>query len=299
MKKDLLTLADIDLNDLENLFELTRKMKADRGKSNYRPLAGKSIGMIFAKSSTRTRVSFEVGISELGGNSLYLDEGRMQVGRGETVADTANVLSRYLHGIVIRTFSHQGVEELARVATIPVINALTDEYHPCQILADMYTILEYSGKVKGTKLVFTGDCQSNIANSLILGAKLTGMELVFAAPEEFKPRADIIGGASNISWESDPVKAAKDADYLYTDVFVSMGFEEERKMRLEKLMPYQLSMAMVKAAKPSVKVLHCLPAHRDEEIAAEVMDSEYSIVFDEAENRLHVQKALLSMLLDK
>jgi ornithine carbamoyltransferase len=296
MKKDLLTLRDITYDDLLEIFKRTKELKENRGKSNYRPLEGKSIGMIFAKSSTRTRVSFEVGVYELGGNPMYLDESRMQVGRGETIADTANVLSRYLHGIVIRTYSHDGVEELARVATIPVINALTDEYHPCQILADLYTILEYSGKIEGTKMVFYGDAQSNIANSLILAAKLTGMNLVFAAPEEFKPRADIIGDAKNITWEKDPIKASEGADYMYSDVFVSMGFEDGRGFRLEKLMPYQMTMDMIKVANPNVKVLHCLPAHRGEEIAADVMDSEYSIVFDQAENRLHVQKAVLSML---
>ena len=296
MKKDLLTLRDITYDDLLEIFKRTKELKENRGKSNYRPLEGKSIGMIFAKSSTRTRVSFEVGVYELGGNPMYLDESRMQVGRGETIADTANVLSRYLHGIVIRTYSHEGVEELARVATIPVINALTDEYHPCQILADLYTILEYSGKIEGTKMVFYGDAQSNIANSLILAAKLTGMNLFFAAPEEFKPRADIIGDAKNITWEKDPIKASEGADYMYSDVFVSMGFEDGREFRLEKLMPYQMTMDMIKVANPNVKVLHCLPAHRGEEIAADVMDSEYSIVFDQAENRLHVQKAVLSML---
>ncbi len=296
MKKDLLTLRDITYDDLLEIFKRTKELKESRGKSNYKPLEGKSIGMIFAKSSTRTRVSFEVGVYELGGNPMYLDESRMQVGRGETIADTANVLSRYLHGIVIRTYSHEGVEELARVATIPVINALTDEYHPCQILADLYTILEYSGKIEGTKMVFYGDAQSNIANSLILAAKLTGMNLVFAAPEEFKPREDIIGDAKNITWEKDPIKASEGADYMYSDVFVSMGFEDGREFRLEKLMPYQMTMDMIKVANPNVKVLHCLPAHRGEEIAADVMDSEYSIVFDQAENRLHVQKAVLSML---
>lgn len=296
MKKDLLTLKDITYDDLLEIFRRTKELKENRNNSDYKPLAGKSIGMIFAKSSTRTRVSFEVGVYELGGNPMYLDESRMQVGRGETIADTANVLSRYLHGIVIRTYSHEGVEELASVATIPVINALTDDYHPCQILADLYTILEYSGKIEGTKMVFYGDCQSNIANSLILAAKLTGMELVLAAPEEFKPHAELIGDAKNITWEKDPLKASQNADYMYSDVFVSMGFEEGREFRLEKLMPYQMTMDMIRVAKPSVKVLHCLPAHRGEEIAADVMDSEYSIVFDQAENRLHVQKAVLSML---
>lgn len=297
MKKDLLTLRDISYEDLLEIFRLTSLLKANRNKSDFKPLAGKSIGMIFAKSSTRTRVSFEVGIYELGGNALYLDESRMQVGRGETIADTANVLSRYLHGIVIRTYSHEGVEELAEVASIPVINALTDDYHPCQILADLYTILEHSGKIKGTKMVFFGDAQSNIANSLILAAKLTGMDLVFAAPKEFKPNAELIGDAKNICWTEDPIEASKNADYLYSDVFVSMGFEEEKKVRLEQLLPYQMTMEMIKVANKNVKVLHCLPAHRGEEIAADVMDSDYSIVFDQAENRLHVQKAVMALLI--
>ena len=298
MKKDLLTLRDITADDLNAIFELSAKLKRERGKSDFKPLAGKSIGMIFAKSSTRTRVSFEVGISELGGNPLYLDQSKMQVGRGETVADTANVLSRYLHGIVIRTYSHADVEELAEVATIPVVNALTDDYHPCQILTDLFTILEYSGRIQGVKVVFFGDGRSNIANSLILAAKLSGMELVIAAPEEFSPNAALIDGAPNIRWEKDPIKASADADYLYTDVFVSMGFEEEKAARLKTLSPYEVNMAAIRAAKPSVKVLHCLPAHRGEEIAAEVMDSDYSIVFDQAENRLHVQKAILMLLFE-
>ena len=198
MKKDLLTLADITRDDLENIFELAAKLKKERGKVSYTPLAGKSVGLIFAKSSTRTRVSFEVGVGELGGTSLYLDQSKMQVGRGETVADTANVLSRYLHGIVIRTFSHAEVSELAAVASIPVINALTDEFHPCQLLADMMTIKEYSGRVDNSiRVAFYGDGRSNMANSLILAAKLTGMELVIAAPEEERPDEKLIGGAKN------------------------------------------------------------------------------------------------------
>lgn len=183
MKKDLLTLRDITRNDLEHIFELASKLKAERGKTAFTPLAGKSVGLIFAKSSTRTRVSFEVGVGELGGRPLYLDQSKMQIGRGETVADTAKVLSRYLHGIVIRTFSHAEVEELAREADIPVINALTDEYHPCQILADLLTIREYSGRTDGSiRMAFYGDARSNIANSLILAARLTGMELVLWLP---------------------------------------------------------------------------------------------------------------------
>lgn len=299
MKKDLLTLRDITRDDLENIFELATRLKRERGKSNYTPLAGKSIGLIFAKSSTRTRVSFEVGVGELGGRPLYLDQSKMQVGRGETVADTAHVLSRYLHGIVIRTFAHSDVEELAAKSTIPVINALTDEYHPCQILADMLTIREYSGKCDSSvRMAFYGDGRSNIANSLILAAKLTGMELVISAPEEEAPRADVIGDAGNVIWEKDPVKAAEGVDYFYTDVWVSMGFEEERARRMAIFTPYQVNGKLFEKANKNAKFLHCLPAHRGEEVSAEVMDDPVrSIVFDEAENRLHVQKAVMSMLM--
>ena len=298
MKKDLLTLRDISRDDLEKIFDLAGKLKRERGRSQYVPLAGKSIGLIFAKSSTRTRVSFEVGVGELGGRPLYLDQSKMQVGRGETVADTAHVLSRYLHGIVIRTFAHADVCELAKEASIPVINALTDEFHPCQLLADMLTIKEYSGKVDSSiRLAFYGDGRSNMANSLILAARLTGMELVIAAPEEERPDADLIGDAKNIFWEKDPAQAADGVDYFYTDVWVSMGFEEERARRMEIFRPYQVTAKLFEKAKPQAKFLHCLPAHRGEEVSAEVMDSPRSIVFDEAENRLHVQKAVMAMLM--
>ena len=298
MKKDFLTLQDITRDDLENIFELSTKLKNERGDQSFKPLTGKSVGLIFAKSSTRTRISFEVGVSELGGYPLYLDQGKMQVGRGETIADTAHVLSRYLHGIVIRTFAHADVEELAREASIPVINALTDEFHPCQLLADMLTIREYSGKVDNSiRLAFYGDGRSNMANSLILAAKLSGMELVIAAPEEERPSVELIGDAKNIVWEKDPLKAAEGVDYFYTDVWVSMGFEEERARRMEIFRPYQVSEQLFERAKPQAKFLHCLPAHRGEEVSAGVIDSPRSIVFDEAENRLHVQKAVMSLLM--
>lgn len=300
MKKDLLTLQDITRDDLEKIFELSTKLKKERCNQDFKPLTGKSVGLIFAKSSTRTRISFEVGVSELGGYPLYLDQSKMQVGRGETIADTAHVLSRYLHGIVIRTFAHSDVEELAREADIPVINALTDEFHPCQLLADMLTIKEYSGKVdQSIRIAFYGDGRSNMANSLILAAKLTGMELVIAAPEEEAPNTGLIGDAANIIWEKDPVKAAEGVDYFYTDVWVSMGFEEERARRMEIFRPYQVTEKLFEKANANAKFLHCLPAHRGEEVAAEVMDSPRSIVFDEAENRLHVQKAVMSMLMGK
>ena len=296
MKKDLITLRDITFDDLQNIFELTAKLKRERGKTAFSPLAGKSIGLIFAKSSTRTRVSFEVGVGELGGRPLYLDQSKMQVGRGETIGDTAQVLSRYLHGIVIRTFAHSDVEELARVAKIPVINALTDEFHPCQILADLFTIREYSGRIDSSiRMAFYGDGRSNIANSLILAAKLTGMELVIASPE--KPNLELAAGASNVRWETDPLLAAKDVDYFYTDVWVSMGFEEERARRMKIFTSYQVNERLFAVAKPEAKFLHCLPAHRGEEVSAGVLDSERSIVFDEAENRLHVQKVVMSMLM--
>ena len=299
MKKDLLTICDMTSDEIGQLFELTEKIKRERGNPAFKPLAGKSIGLIFAKSSTRTRVSFEVGVSELGGTPLYLDQSKMQIGRGETVPDTAKVLSRFLHGIVIRTYAHSDVEELAANATIPVINALTDEYHPCQILADLFTMKEYCGKLEGLKLVFFGDGRSNIANSLVNAAKKVPFELVVTAPEAFRPEGDFIKGYSNISWDPDPLRAAKDADFLYTDVWVSMGFEDESKERLEIFRPYQVNDAVVAVAKKSVKFLHCLPAHREQEVTASVMDSPLSIVFDEAENRLHVQKALMSMLMGK
>ena len=298
MNKDFLTLQDITRDELENIFDLALKLKRERGKVDYTPLAGKSIGLIFAKSSTRTRVSFEVGVGELGGRPLYLDQSKMQVGRGETVADTAHVLSHYLHGIVIRTFAHAEVCELAREASIPVINALTDEYHPCQLLADMLTIKEYSGKVdKSIRIAFYGDGRSNMANSLILAAKLTGMELVISSPAEECPSEALIGGASNIHWEIDPLKAAEGVDYFYTDVWVSMGFEEERERRMAIFRPYQVTEKLFEKANKNAKFLHCLPAHRGEEVAAEVMDSSRSIVFDEAENRLHAQKALMALLI--
>ena len=299
MNKDLLSVADISKNDLEKIFELSAKLKKEREQSDYKPLAGKSIGMIFAKASTRTRVSFEVGITELGGYPLYMDQGKMQVERGESVADTAKVLSRYLHGVVIRTYSHADVEELAAESTMPIINALTDDFHPCQILTDLFTIYEYSGKVEGIKLVYVGDGDNNMANSFILAAGLAGLELVIASPEKYRPNLELMKRFPNIVWEKDPIKAVENADYIYTDVWVSMGFEDEKTERFEILKDYQVNSRLVGAASDDVKVLHCLPAHRGEEISAEVLDSDKAIVFDQAENRLHVQKAVLALLFDK
>ena len=299
MKRDFLTLQDINQDEMWQIFEVAAKMKKNRSTCDCKPLAGKSIGLIFAKSSTRTRVSFEVGVHELGGNPLYLDQGKMQLGRGsETVGDTAHVLSRYLHGIVIRTYAHAEVEELAREADIPVINALTNEYHPCQLLADLFTIYEKSGKLdRSVKVGFYGDGRSNIANSMILAARLSGIDLVVCAPEEERPDEKLMAGAPNVRWESDPKKAAKDLNYIYTDVWVSMGFEEEKARRMALFQPYQVNRAIFDLAAPDCKFLHCLPAHRGEEVSADILDGECSIVYDEAENRLHVQKALTAKLI--
>ena len=301
MKKDLLSCLDINRTDMENIFDLAAKLKAGRGKANQpRPLEGKSVATIFAKSSTRTRVSFDVGIYELGGHTLYLDQSKTQMGRGETVPDTAHVLERYLAGIVIRTFAQKDVEELAANAKIPVINALTDDFHPCQALTDIFTMLEHAGKTDGLKLAYLGDGASNMANSLTLACKLAGVNLAIAAPEEFKPREDLLKlnhGSGSAVWTTSVKEAMQDADFVYTDVWVSMGFEEEAKRRMQILEPYRLDMKTLRLGKPSVKVLHCLPAHRGDEITDEVMDSPASIVFDQAENRLHVQKAIMALLM--
>ena len=300
MIRHLLTGREFDRAALEKLIETTASLKAGRGKANQpRPLDGKSIGMIFAKSSTRTRVSFEVGIHELGGQPIYLDESKTQMGRGETIADTARVLSRFLHGIVIRTFRQSDVEGLAQYGSIPIVNALTDDYHPCQAFADLFTIWERKGKLEGLKMAYLGDGASNMANSLMMACKLAGMTFAIGAPEEFRPRQAIMDedlGSGKVEWTTDPAAAMKDADFVYTDVWVSMGFEKESRERMKILDPYRLDMKMLGYAKPDVKVMHCLPAHRGEEITDEVMESEHSIVFDEAENRLHMHKAILCTL---
>ena len=300
MIRHLLTGREFDRAALEKLIETTASLKAGRGKANQpRPLDGKSIGMIFAKSSTRTRVSFEVGIHELGGQPIYLDESKTQMGRGETIADTARVLSRFLHGIVIRTFRQSDVEGLAQYGSIPIVNALTDDYHPCQAFADLFTIWERKGKLEGLKMAYLGDGASNMANPRMMAGKLAGMTFAIGAPEEFRPRQAIMDedlGPGKVEWTTNPVEAMKDADFVYTDVWVSMGFEKESRERMKILDPYRLDMKMLGYAKPDVKVMHCLPAHRGEEITDEVMESEHSIVFDEAENRLHMHKAILCTL---
>jgi ornithine carbamoyltransferase len=303
MGKDLLTVGTLNRDDLNNILSLAKELKETRGNEKEKPLAGKTLGLIFSKTSTRTRLSFEVGIRELGGSALFMDQSKTQMGHSESVADTAKVMSRYLHGVIIRTYSHGEVEEFAENATMPVINALTDDFHPCQVLTDLFTIYEYTHNFKGVKMAFLGDGASNMANSMILAAKLAGIDLVIAAPEAYAPSAELMKEAlphvendSKITWEKDPIKAIQDVDFIYTDVWVSMGDEDEREERLTTLAPYQVNSDLMKHARKDVKVLHCLPAHREEEITSEVLDSESSIVFDQAENRLHVQKAILHIL---
>ena len=265
--------------------------------------------MLFFKSSTRTRVSFEVGIQELGGNALYLNKNDVQISRGETIADTARVLSRYLHGIVIRCYEHSILEEFAEMGSIPVINALSDFLHPCQIYADAFTMAERWSEdgsllqsLKGKKIAFLGDTACNMGNSWMLGGALFGMEVALAGPKGFEPGEDIqeaiekSGCESTWSFHEDPMEAVEGADAVYTDVWVSMGMEEEKEERLNILSPYQVNPSIMAQAKPDALFLHCLPAHVGEEVTQEVLDSPASVIFDQAENRLHVQKAIMATL---
>jgi ornithine carbamoyltransferase len=299
--KHLISMADLSQEEIVALLDVATELKEKRVKGKVTDLLkNKSIGMIFEKSSTRTRVSFEVAMNDLGGHALYMNPRDMQLGRGETVADTAKVLSRYLYGIVARVYSHDTVTELAEHSDVPVINALSDKEHPCQIIADLLTIREYKNRLKGLKYAWVGD-GNNVCNSAILGCTLTGMEVAVACPPGYEPDPGIVKQAKRLGGKvtvtTDPAEAAKNADILYTDVWVSMGDEEEREKRLRDLAPYQINMRLVDLAKHDAIVMHCLPAHRGEEISAEVMDGPHSVVFDQAENRLHTQKALLLKLM--
>ncbi|MFT5127044.1 MAG: ornithine carbamoyltransferase [Rhodothermales bacterium] len=296
----LLTLADITPAELTALLALAATLKAERGNSSFRPLAGKTVALIFSKASTRTRVSFEVGIQELGGNPIFLSAADLQLGRGEPMSDTAQVLSRYIHGAVIRTHAHADIIEFADSASIPVINALTDDYHPCQLLADLQTIAESAGRIEGVKVAYLGDGASNMARSWALAAYLSGIDLHIGAPDGYQlDLADLpdVPQQGSVTITDDVLAAAADADFVYTDVWVSMGFEAESQERLQDLQPYQVNARVMAAAKPDCKVLHCLPAHRGQEITADVLDGPQSIIWDEAENRLHAQKAVLAHLL--
>ena len=294
--KHFLKLSDWTEAEIIETLDLADKLKAEKKKGiEHHILKGKTLGMIFQKSSTRTRVSFEVGMYELGGNALFLSSRDLQIGRGEPVEDTARVLSRYLDGIMIRTFDQEEVETLARVGSIPIINGLTDYCHPCQVMADLMTIREHRGTLKGNKLVYIGD-GNNMANSLIVGGIKTGMEVAVACPEGYTPDADIMKWAAEngkFTWTTNVLEAAKDADVLYTDVWASMGQEAEAEERKKIFKGYQINDDVMAVAKSNAMVLHCLPAHREEEITAKVFEAHADEIFDEAENRLHAQKAVL------
>ncbi len=304
--KDLLSLYDLSNLEIEEILNKCETLKTmHKLGADYQPLKGKTLGMIFEKSSTRTRVSFEVAMWQLGGHALFLSNRDIQIGRGETIPDTARVLSRYLDGIMIRAYSHDDVKLLAKYADIPVINGLTDYTHPCQVLADLFTIQEKKKKLSGLKLAFIGDGKNNMANSLIFGCSKVGMDIAVASPEEFLPdkevvnkaKADAVMNGSKIILTDDVFEAAKDADVLYTDVWTSMGQEEETEYRKKVFAGYQINQELLSVADKDAIVMHCLPAHRGEEITEEVIEGEHSVVFDEAENRLHVQKAILSLVM--
>ena len=292
-----LAIPDYSRAELNSLFDLATRMRD--GAYRDKPLAGKSLAMIFMKASTRTRVSFEVGAWQLGGHALFLSPRDVQLGRGEPIADTARVLSRYVDGIMIRTFAHAEVEELAKFASVPVINGLTDLLHPCQILADLLTIRQHLGGIDGRKVAWIGD-GNNMANSWLNAAYVLGFDLTLACPEGYDPDAGILEraqGAANVRVVRDPAEAADGADVINTDVWASMGQEEELAVREKAFAGYMVDGALMGRAKPGAIFMHCLPAHRGEEVSAEVIDGPQSVVWDEAENRLHVQKAIMSNLM--
>lgn len=298
--KHLLKLADLDKGDILDILNLADQLKYENQHGiEHHHLKGKTLGMIFQKSSTRTRVSFETGMYQLGGQALFLSNRDLQIGRGEPVQDTARVLSRYLDGIMIRTFAQKEVEDLAEYGSIPIINGLTDYCHPCQVLADLMTIREYKKSFDGLKFCFIGD-GNNMANSLIVGAISMGMECAIACPKDYQPDAQIMAWAKEngiFTCSEDILACAKDADVIYTDVWASMGQEEEKAEREKIFKNYQINDEVMAAAKPDAMVLHCLPAHREEEITAKVFEAHANEIFDEAENRLHAQKAVLVKLL--
>lgn len=298
--KHLLKLADLDKGDILDILNLADQLKYENQHGiEHHHLKGKTLGMIFQKSSTRTRVSFETGMYQLGGQALFLSNRDLQIGRGEPVQDTARVLSRYLDGIMIRTFAQKEVEDLAEYGSIPIINGLTDYSHPCQVLADLMTIREYKKSFDGLKFCFIGD-GNNMANSLIVGAISMGMECAIACPKDYQPDAQIMAWAKEngtFTCSEDILACAKDADVVYTDVWASMGQEEEKAEREKIFKNYQINDEVMAAAKPDAMVLHCLPAHREEEITAKVFEAHANEIFDEAENRLHAQKAVLVKLL--
>lgn len=304
--KHLLSLHDLTIEEIEQILKLSEKLKRQQKEGvQHHILKGKTLGMIFTKSSTRTRVSFEVGMYQLGGQALFLSSNDIQLGRGETIYDTAQVLSRYLDGIMIRTFKHSDVEDLSKYGSIPIINGLTDLMHPCQILADLFTVYEHKGALKGLKMAYVGD-GNNIAHSLLHGCAKVGMDVAVAAPKGYECDKSIIAEAqedakvsgSRVLITEDPAEAIKDADVVYTDTWVSMGQEAEKERRLKIFTPYQVNRELFSKAKEDVIFLHCLPAYRGYEVTEEVIDGPQSVIFDEAENRLHVQKAIMAITME-
>ena len=303
--KDLISLHDLTAGEVKELLSLGLKLKKELKEGiPHHILKGKTLGMIFTKSSTRTRVSFEVGMTQLGGYPLFLSSNDIQLGRGETIHDTAKVLERYLDGIMIRTYAHSDVVELAEEADIPVINALTDLLHPCQVLADLMTAYEHKGRLEGLKLAYIGD-GNNMAHSLMYGCAKVGMDCAIATPENYRcdeevvenAKADFKEGGSELILATDPAEAIKDADVVYTDTWVSMGMEDEKAERQKVFMPYQVNGKLFSYAKDDAVFMHCLPAYRGFEVTEEVIDGPRSVIFDEAENRLHAQKAVMATLM--
>lgn len=303
--KHFLKLGDVSAQEMQDIFELADQLKYEKKHGIAHPrLAGKTLGMIFQKSSTRTRVSFEAGMYQLGGSALHLSSRDLQIGRGEPVQDTARVLSRYLDGIMIRTFAHADVEELAAYADVPVINGLTDDYHPTQVLADLITIQEHKGRLAGLKFAYVGD-GNNMTHSLMIGCAKVGMEVRVATPAGYEPKAEVVAlaqdiaaaGGTRLIMTHDPAEAAAGADIVCTDTWASMGQEDEKEARKKVFADFQVNQALVALADPAAIVMHCLPAYRGMEITEEVIEGTQSVVFDEAENRLHAHKAILAALL--
>ena len=302
--KDMLSIHDLSVDEVQEILALAKELKAkQKAGVPHKILKGKTLGMIFEKSSTRTRVSFETGMYQLGGQALFLSNRDLQLGRGEPIRDTARVLSRYLDGIMIRTFGHDRVEELAKWADIPVINALTDLLHPCQVLTDLLTIEEYKGKnLKGLKMAYVGD-GNNMTNSFLYGCAKVCMTFVSATPEDYRPDATVFKNAledaketgASLSLVTDPHEAVKDADIVVTDTWASMGQEAEHEARKKIFAPYQVNKELLEGADKRVIVMHCLPAYRGEEITEEVLEANADVIFDEAENRLHTQKAIMAL----
>jgi ornithine carbamoyltransferase len=293
--KHLLSLEKLPVGDIEKILRDTAVFKRERGHHKKQPLAGQTWALMFSKQSTRTRLSFEVGIRELGGQPMFLSAADIQLGRGEPIKDTARVMGRMVHGAVIRTFAQRDVEQFAEFSKIPTINALTDDEHPCQILADVFTFQEQRGSIAGKTVAFIGDGACNVANSWIWAAGKLGFELRIASPKKFQPSPELLKRAGeNVSVTSEIQTAARGADLLYTDVWISMGKEAEAKERIQILTGYQINAALVKLAAKDALVMHCLPAYRGKEIDEETLEAHAGTIFEEAENRLHVQKAIMN-----